>query len=58
MLQRKQRSRCRILPICSATRAEVSDAISVVIERLTKGDGQTVEAILKDLAQSTPPEVK
>ena len=42
----------------SATRAEVSDAISVVIERLTKADGQTVDAILKDLAHSAPPEVK
>ena len=37
-----------------ATRSEVGDAISVVIEHLTKAEGQTVEAILKQLAQSKP----
>lgn len=41
-----------------ATRSEVSDAISAVIEHLTKADGQTLEGTLKALAQSTPPEVK
>jgi murein tripeptide amidase MpaA len=39
-------------------RAEVGDAISVVIDHLQKGEGQTVESILKTLTQSTPPRYK
>jgi len=40
-----------------STRPEVGDALSAVIEHLTKADGQTVEAVLKDLTQSTPPRI-
>ena len=42
----------------STKRSEVGDALSVVIEHLTKGEGQTVEAILKELTQSSPPRLK
>ncbi|HKG80662.1 MAG TPA: M14 family zinc carboxypeptidase [Pyrinomonadaceae bacterium] len=42
----------------AATRSEVGDAISVVIEHLTKAEGQTVEAILKELTQFNPPKTK
>jgi murein tripeptide amidase MpaA len=41
-----------------ATRPEVSKAISIVNEQLQKADGQTVETILKQLAQSKPSEIK
>lgn len=40
-----------------ATRPEVREAISIVNRQLKKASGQTVEAILKKLAKSNPPEL-
>src|SRR6185369_4719096 len=41
-----------------AKRPEVRDALSVVNRQLKKADGQTVDAVLKKLAKSTPPKFK